>query len=87
MRKLGKKQLTLELHEPLADLPAGLMDYPIVLSADGRELTYTYDTRAQRTGITTLLSQLSESGIRFRDLRTSQSSLEEIFVDLLRQSR
>ncbi len=87
MRKLGKKQLTLELHEPLAALPPGLMDYPIVLSADGRELTYTYDTRAQRTGITTLLSQLSESGIRFRDLRTSQSSLEEIFVDLLRQSR
>ncbi len=87
MRKLGKKQLTLELNEPLAALPPALMTHAIVLSADGRELTYTYDTRAQRTGITTLLRELSEAGIRFRDLRTSQSSLEEIFVDLLRQNR
>ena len=87
MRKLGKKQLTLELHEPLAAVPPSLAAHNLALSDSGNELTYTYDTRGHRTGITSLLRDLADANIRFRDLRTSQSSLEEIFVDLVRQSR
>ncbi len=87
MRKLGKKRLTLELHEPLDSIPAGLERHHLTLAADGHELVYTYDTQAQRTGITSLLRDLAEAGIRFRDLRTSQSSLEEIFVDIVRQGQ
>ena len=84
MRKLGRKQLTLTLQAPLDALPSTLAAYDLVLSADGEELVYTYDTKAERTGITTLLKALSEAGIRFSDLRTSQSSLEDIFVSLVR---
>ncbi len=87
IRKLGKKRLTLELHEPLDTIPEALGAYHLTLSSDGRELTYTYDTQCQRTGITALLRDLSEAGIRFRDLSTSQSSLEEIFVDLVRHGQ
>ena len=87
MRKLGKKRLTLELHEPLDSIPAGLERHNLTLAADGHELVYTYDTQAQRTGITALLRDLAEAGIRFRDLRTTQSSLEEIFVDIVRQGQ
>ena len=87
MRKLGKKRLTLELHEPLDSIPAGLERHHLTLTADGHELVYTYDTQAQRTGITALLRDLAEAGIRFRDLRTTQSSLEEIFVDIVRQGQ
>jgi ABC-2 type transport system ATP-binding protein len=83
MRKLGKKQLTLQLQAKLDAVPASLAAYALELSPDGMELTYTYDTRRERTGITTLLQTLSEAGVRFRDLRTSQSSLEEIFVSLV----
>ncbi len=84
MRKLGKKQLTLHLLHPLAALPEALAGRRLALANDGRELVYTYDTQAERTGITTLLKDLSEAGIRFRDLATTQTSLEDIFVDLVR---
>jgi len=85
MRKLGKKQITLELVTPLDKVPAGLAHYQLERSADGHELTYSYDTQGSRTGITALLHDLGEAGIRFRDLNTQQSSLEEIFVNLVRE--
>jgi ABC-2 type transport system ATP-binding protein len=86
MRKLGKKQMTVYLLAQLAELPAELADFPLELHADGHELVYTYDTRSERTGITTLLAALSDAGIRFKDLSTTQSSLEEIFVSLVKRS-
>ncbi len=85
MRKLGRKELTLELVAPLAAVPDALAAFSLVLSTDGHELTYHYDTKAERTGITRLLQALADAGIRFRDLRTSQSSLEQIFVELVRR--
>ena len=85
MRKLGKKQLTLHLLEPLPAIPASLAEHELELAGNGAELIYTYDTRAGRTGITGLLTDLSAAGIRFQDLQTSQSSLEEIFVDLVKE--
>jgi ABC-2 type transport system ATP-binding protein len=85
MRKLGRKQLTLELQHPLPRLPEELAPHRLALSAGGTELTYTYDTQADRTGITALLADLAQAGIRFKDLHTSQSSLEEIFVGLLKE--
>ncbi len=85
MRKLGKKQLTLQLQTKLDTVPAELAAHNLVLGAEGRELTYTYDTQGERTGITALLGDLSRAGIRFRDLSTKQSSLEDIFVNLLRR--
>ncbi|WP_055458978.1 MULTISPECIES: ABC transporter ATP-binding protein [Chelatococcus] len=87
MRKLGRKELTLHLQVPLEALPPGLDGYALQLSEDGTELTYVYDTQGERTGITTLLQDLSGAGIRFRDLQTRQSSLEEIFVSLVRNAR
>jgi len=87
MRKLGRKELTLELAAPLSVVPAALSGFALVLSPDGQELTYHYDTKAERTGITRLLQALADAGIRFRDLRTSQSSLEQIFVELVRRDR
>jgi len=86
MRKLGKKQMTLQLHGQLASLPPSLAQFPLELHADGHELVYTYDTKSERTGITTLLAALGDAGIRFKDLSTTQSSLEEIFVSLVRRS-
>ncbi|MFG5121213.1 ABC transporter ATP-binding protein [Methylorubrum sp. POS3] len=85
MRKLGKKQLTLHLNEPIAALPDSLADYGLQLASSGRTLIYTYDTKRERTGITGLLTDLAAAGIGFTDLDTSQSSLEEIFVDLVRE--
>lgn len=85
MHKLGRKQLTLQLHEPLESVPEALSAYELELSVDGTELVYTYDTQAERTGITLLLSELSGAGITFKDLDTTQSSLEEIFVSLVRR--
>jgi ABC-2 type transport system ATP-binding protein len=85
--KLGKKQLSLHLHERLAEVPVTLAAFSLTLSPDGMELTYTYDIQAERTGITGLLRALADAGIRFRDLNTKQSSLEEIFVDLVRQKQ
>ncbi len=87
MRKLGKKQLTLQLSEPLTEIPASLSAHGLSLSGDGNELTYTYDAHAERTGIVALLQALAEAGVRPRDLNTTQSSLEDIFVSLVRQER
>ena len=87
MRKLGKKQLTLQLHDELHEIPDELAGYRLELAADGGELIYTYDTQTERTGIAALLADLSRAGIRFNDLQTRQSSLEEIFVDLVREGR
>jgi len=87
MRKLGKKQLSLQLQSPLAALPAELDAYQLELAAGGSELVYTYDTQSERTGITSLLSALAAAGIRFRDLQTTQSSLEQIFVELVKGAR
>lgn len=84
MRKLGRKRLTLHLQSKLDGLPANLAAYPLELSPEGHELTYTYDTKGERTGITPLLQDLGAAGIRFKDLQTSQSSLEEIFVSLVK---
>ncbi|HEY5623855.1 MAG TPA: ABC transporter ATP-binding protein [Gammaproteobacteria bacterium] len=87
MTKLGKKQMTLQLHEPLGRIPEVLAAYSIELSGDGETLTYTYDTQADRTGITALLSDLSRAGVTFSDLSTNQSSLEDIFVSLVGRSK
>jgi ABC-2 type transport system ATP-binding protein len=84
MRKLGRKQLTLQLAHPLAQVPAALAHHQLALSADGSELTYTYDTQRGRTGIVALLKDLGEHGVGFKDLHTTQSSLEDIFVGLLK---
>ncbi len=83
MRKLGRKQMKLQLQNAIGSLPGELADYQLALSADGSELTYTYDTQSERTGITALLKGLNDLGIRFKDLQTQQSSLEEIFVSLV----
>jgi ABC-2 type transport system ATP-binding protein len=85
MRKLGKKELTLQLHKPLAAVPSELGAYRLSLAGGGSELTYTYDTQGERTGITALLDDLSRAGIAFRDINTTQSSLEDIFVGLVRK--
>jgi len=87
MHKLGKKQLALQLIQKLEAVPAELAAHHLTLAADGNELVYTYDTQAERTGITALLKDLNVAGIRFRDLNTTQSSLEDIFVDLVRQKK
>lgn len=84
MRKLGHKQLTLELREPVAALPEALGRYDLQMADDGQTLIYTYDTNAARTGITSLLADLNKSGIAVRDLETRSSSLEDIFVSLVR---
>jgi len=84
MRKLGKKQLTLQLDAQLKAVPGALACYDLLLSSDGGELIYTYDTQGERGGITSLLADLGSAGIRFRDLQTSESSLEDIFVGLVR---
>jgi ABC-2 type transport system ATP-binding protein len=87
MRKLGRKQLVLQLTNKLEELPASLKGHPLELSEDKGELTYTYDARGERTGITRLLQDLGSAGIRFTDLKTTQSSLEDIFVELVRDAR
>jgi ABC-2 type transport system ATP-binding protein len=84
MRKLGRKQLMLELSERLDRVPEPLAPFNLELAAEGRQLVYTYDTRGERTGITRLLKALNREEIRFRDLSTRESSLEEIFVSLVR---
>ncbi|OAX53978.1 ABC transporter ATP-binding protein [Xanthomonas graminis] len=84
MRKLGKKQLALTLQAPLPALPVALAAQPLELSADGAVLTYTYDVQAEQTGIGSLLRQLEEHGVEIKDLHSSESSLEEIFVNLVR---
>jgi len=87
MRELGQKQLILSLDEPLADIPRRLDDFDLEVSLDSTELIYCYDSQAKSTGITALLNELREAGIHFSDVRTSQSSLEDIFVDLVKRIR
>jgi len=84
MQKLGKKRLTLSLTAPLADIPGALSAYPLALSGDKKELVYTYDTAAERVGVTALLHDLAAANVAFKDLHTEQSSLEDIFVNLVR---
>lgn len=90
MRKLGRKQLTLQLRQPLAEIPPALQRHRLELANDGSELIYTYDSRAaqgEHDGIVALLDDLTAAGIGFKDLHTTQSSLEDIFVGLLRSAR
>ena len=87
MRKLGRKQLTLQLQQPLDALPAALSAYQLELANGGSELVYTYDTHGDASGIAALLEDLDRAGIRFKDLQTTQSSLEDIFVSLVREKR
>ncbi len=87
MQKLGKKQLTLELQFRLNDIPVVLSAYKLQLSDDGLRMVYTYDTHNERTGITGLLGDLRSAGIKFKDLNTSQSSLEDIFVTLVKEGQ
>ncbi|MDR0183943.1 ABC transporter ATP-binding protein [Lysobacter arvi] len=87
MRKLGKKQLTLTLQAPLDRIPEDLSQYPLELTEDGHSLVYTFDVQAQETGIAGLLRRLTQHGIDFKDLHSSESSLEDIFVSLVRQDR
>ncbi len=84
MRKLGKKQLSLHLPQPLPKVPPALLPYALSLSADGHQLTYTYDALDDQVDMTALLHAVQDAGIRFTDLQTSQSSLEDIFVNLLK---
>jgi len=87
MRKLGKKQLTLQLQRPLQQLPAELAPYRLELADGGSELTYTYDTQGEHAGMAELMTRLGNAGIHFKDLKTTQSSLEDIFVSLVRADR
>ena len=87
MRKLGKKQLTLHLETTLQRVPPELADYHLELASDGSDLIYTYDTQGERASIAALLENLDKAGIRFKDLQTTQSSLEDIFVSLVREEK
>lgn len=85
MHKLGKKQLVLDLHQNLSELPDTLDAFTLELDEDGAQLIYTYDSQGEHTGITALLTALHDAGVKFKDLSTSQSSLEDIFVNLVRE--
>jgi len=87
MAKLGRKVLHLDLQQPLSKIPKALADYPLTLAKDGLRLNYEYDTKADRTGIATLLAALSSAGLSIRDLDTEQSSLEQIFLNLLEEQK
>jgi ABC-2 type transport system ATP-binding protein len=86
MRKLGKKHLRLELQQKLDAVPPALAPYRLTLAVDGRELVYSYEAQGEQRGITRLLEELLRQNIRLKDIHTDQSSLEDIFVDLVRQS-
>jgi ABC-2 type transport system ATP-binding protein len=85
MQKMGRKTLTVHLAEPVTAIPAALVDFDLELAGEGTKLNYTYDTRADRTGITKLLAEMSAAGLQLADLETKQSSLEEIFVGLVKE--
>ena len=85
MARMGKKELEVQLTEPITEIPAALQSDALRLGADGQSLIYTYDTRGQRTGITKLLSEVAAAGLVLRDVVTRQSSLEDIFVDLVKE--
>jgi ABC-2 type transport system ATP-binding protein len=87
MKKLGRRKLTLQLRNPLQSVPADLAQWQLELTNGGTQLVYTFDTQRERTGIATLLSKLGEHGISIRDLQTSESSLEDIFVSLVSSNR
>ncbi|SLN65140.1 putative ABC transporter ATP-binding protein YbhF [Falsiruegeria litorea R37] len=87
MAQMGKKQLEVELTEAISDIPASLADHDLTLIRDGQALLYTYDTRAERTGITALLNDVAQAGLVLNDVQTRQSSLEDIFVDLVSGER
>jgi len=83
MHELGKKQLEIELKKEIADLPKSLAEWDLELSSDGKQLIYTYDTQARSTGITALLQAMSDAGLSLKDLKSKQSSLEDIFFNLV----
>ena len=85
MKRLGKKELIVELQDPIAAIPDKLTDRDLILSEDGLKLTYSYDAKQEKTGITALLSDISDAGLRLKDLQTHTSSLEEIFVSLVNE--
>ena len=85
MQRMGRKSLRIDLVEPVEAVPESLSDYDLWKSPDGQSLTYTYDTNAERTGIARLVRELTEAGLVIRDIQTSQSSLEEIFVGLVKE--
>jgi len=87
MRKLGQKKLALQLEDEIEHVPAGLSAYRLHLSADGSELTYTYDAQDEPGRIITLLKDLADNGVKFKDLHTTQSSLEDIFVSLVGEKK
>jgi ABC-2 type transport system ATP-binding protein len=87
MRKLGKKQLTLQLHSSIEIVPPELTQHRLALARGGKELVYTYDTQAEHSDIPALLRDVNAAGIELKDLQTTQSSLEDIFVDLVRNGR
>ena len=87
MKRLGQKSLTLELQDRMEQLPEGLSEFRVALSGDGTQLIYEYDTQAERTGIARLMTALGEQGIVLKDLQTNQSSLEDIFVNLLKEGQ
>ena len=85
MRRLGQKKMTVELQSPLDQIPETLNEFDLAIGEDGASLVYTYDTRAERTGITALLSAIASAGLVLKDLQTDQSSLEDIFVTLVKE--
>jgi ABC-2 type transport system ATP-binding protein len=85
MHKLGKKQMKFELQQKLDAVPAALGSYNLVLAGDGRSLTYTYEAQGENRGVTRLIEELLKQNIRLKDINTTQSSLEDIFVDLVRK--
>ena len=87
MRKLGKKQLTLTLQQPMERVPDSLARWPLALGKQGQALTYTFDSQQEDTGIAELLRALAAQGIDFKDLHTSESSLEDIFVSLVHDTK
>ena len=87
MAQMGQKQLRIDLAEAVSDIPAALASYELQRAPDGRSLTYTYDTKGPRTGITTLLNDLQNAGLQMKDLQTQQSSLEDIFVGLVKEDQ
>lgn len=87
IKKLGRKTLTLNLAEPLGALPSELADWKLELAGDGHELVYEFDSQAEATGVPSLLRRMSDIGIAFKDLHTKQSSLEDIFVGLVHETK
>jgi ABC-2 type transport system ATP-binding protein len=87
MHKLGKKQMTIELQQKLDSIPVALAGTNLVLTADGHSLTYTYDSEGDQRGVTRLIEELLRQSIRIKDIHTTQSSLEDIFVDLVRNGQ